>query len=34
MTHLLLGLPPRYIRESPYVPTVNFVPEFRARMSV
>jgi uncharacterized 2Fe-2S/4Fe-4S cluster protein (DUF4445 family) len=31
MTHLLLGLPPRYIRESPYVPTVNVVPEFRAR---
>jgi uncharacterized 2Fe-2S/4Fe-4S cluster protein (DUF4445 family) len=30
MTHLLLGLPPRFIRESPYVPTVNNVPEFRA----
>jgi uncharacterized 2Fe-2S/4Fe-4S cluster protein (DUF4445 family) len=30
MTHLLLGLPPRYIRESPYVPTVNAAPEFRA----
>jgi uncharacterized 2Fe-2S/4Fe-4S cluster protein (DUF4445 family) len=30
MTHLLLGLPPRYIREAPYVPTVNFVPELRA----
>jgi uncharacterized 2Fe-2S/4Fe-4S cluster protein (DUF4445 family) len=30
MTHLLLGLPPRYIREAPYVPTVNSVPEFRA----
>ncbi len=31
MTHLLLGLPPRHIRESPYVPTVTVVPEFRAR---
>jgi uncharacterized 2Fe-2S/4Fe-4S cluster protein (DUF4445 family) len=31
MTHLALGLPPRYIRESPYVPTVNFVPELRAQ---
>jgi len=30
MTHLALGLPPRYIRESPYVPTVNSVPELRA----
>lgn len=26
MMHLLLGLPPRYIRESPYVPTVNTIP--------
>jgi len=26
MVHLLLGLPPRHIRESPYVPTVNPVP--------
>ena len=31
MTHLLLGLPPRYIREAPYVPTVNFVPDLRAQ---
>jgi uncharacterized 2Fe-2S/4Fe-4S cluster protein (DUF4445 family) len=31
MIHLLLGLPPRYIREAPYVPTVNFVPELRAQ---
>ena len=27
MVHLLLGLPPQYIRESPYVPTVN-APSF------
>jgi uncharacterized 2Fe-2S/4Fe-4S cluster protein (DUF4445 family) len=26
MIHLLLGLPPKYVRESPYVPTVNTVP--------
>lgn len=26
MVHLLLGLPPQYIRESPYVPTVNSAP--------
>ena len=26
MIHLLLALPPQYIRESPYVPTVNPVP--------
>ncbi len=26
MTHLLLGLETRYIREAPYVPGVNFVP--------
>jgi uncharacterized 2Fe-2S/4Fe-4S cluster protein (DUF4445 family) len=31
MIHLLLGLPPRYIREAPYVPTMNFVPELRAQ---
>jgi uncharacterized 2Fe-2S/4Fe-4S cluster protein (DUF4445 family) len=31
MTHMLLGLPPRYIRESPYVPTVTSVPELQAR---
>jgi uncharacterized 2Fe-2S/4Fe-4S cluster protein (DUF4445 family) len=30
MIHLLLGLNPRYIREAPYVPTVNSVPELRA----
>jgi uncharacterized 2Fe-2S/4Fe-4S cluster protein (DUF4445 family) len=31
MVHLLLGLEPRYIRESPYVPTVNPVPPLTAR---
>ena len=31
MIHLLLGLPPRYIRETPYVPTVNNVPTFTAQ---
>ena len=31
MIHLLLGLPPRYIRESPYVPTVNSLPAIQAR---
>ena len=30
MIHLLLGLPPRHIRETPYVPTVNPVPSARA----
>jgi uncharacterized 2Fe-2S/4Fe-4S cluster protein (DUF4445 family) len=30
MIHLLLALPPRYIRESPYVPTVNPVPALTA----
>ncbi len=30
MIHLLLGLPPRYIREAPYVPTVNAVPALLA----
>ncbi len=30
MTQLLLGLDPKYIRESPYVPTANFVPPVRA----
>ena len=31
MIHLFLGLPPRYIRESPYVPTVNPVPACSAQ---
>lgn len=30
MTHLLLGLPPKHIREAPYVPTVRFPPWLRA----
>ncbi|MDD3926623.1 MAG: ASKHA domain-containing protein [bacterium] len=28
MIHLLLGLPPQHIRETPYVPTVNTLPTF------
>jgi len=30
MTHLLLGLDPKYIRESPYTPVANFIPPVRA----
>jgi uncharacterized 2Fe-2S/4Fe-4S cluster protein (DUF4445 family) len=30
MTHLLLGLDPRFIREEPYTPTVNLVPVVKA----
>lgn len=30
MAHLFLGLPPRYIRESPYVPTANAMPPLAA----
>ncbi len=30
MTHILLGLDPKYIREDPYVPTANFIPPVRA----
>lgn len=30
MIHLLLGLPPRHIRSTPYVPTVNIVPTLTA----
>ncbi len=30
MTQLLLGIDPKYIRESPYVPTANFIPPVRA----
>ena len=31
MTHLLLGLHPRYIRLEPYIPTANRFPPVRAR---
>jgi len=30
MTHLFLGLDPKYIREDPYVPTANFIPPVRS----
>jgi uncharacterized 2Fe-2S/4Fe-4S cluster protein (DUF4445 family) len=30
MTHFLLGLDPRFIREEPYTPTVNVVPMVKA----
>jgi uncharacterized 2Fe-2S/4Fe-4S cluster protein (DUF4445 family) len=30
MTHLLLGLNNRYIREAPYTPVANFIPPIRA----
>jgi uncharacterized 2Fe-2S/4Fe-4S cluster protein (DUF4445 family) len=30
MIHLVLGLPPRYIRETPYVPTATVVPPLSA----
>jgi uncharacterized 2Fe-2S/4Fe-4S cluster protein (DUF4445 family) len=30
VTHLLLGLDPRYLMLSPYVPTANFIPPVRA----
>lgn len=31
MTQLLLGLNPKYIRETPYVPVANYFPSFRPR---
>ncbi len=31
MTHLFWGLPPGYIREEPYTPTVNFFPLWPAK---
>jgi uncharacterized 2Fe-2S/4Fe-4S cluster protein (DUF4445 family) len=30
MTHLLLGLDPKFIRETPYTPVANFFPPIRA----
>ena len=30
MAHLLLGLDPRFIREGPYIPTMNLVPVVKA----
>lgn len=30
MTHLLMGIDPKYLRESPYVPTCDFFPMVRA----
>jgi len=30
MSHLFWGLDPRYIREEPYIPVVNFFPRWRA----
>ncbi len=30
MTHILLGLDPKYIREAPYTPVANFFPPIRA----
>jgi uncharacterized 2Fe-2S/4Fe-4S cluster protein (DUF4445 family) len=30
MTHLFLGIDPKYIREDPYVPTANFIPPVRS----
>jgi uncharacterized 2Fe-2S/4Fe-4S cluster protein (DUF4445 family) len=33
MTHIFWGLNPAYIREDPYIPTVNFFPRWRAEFS-
>jgi uncharacterized 2Fe-2S/4Fe-4S cluster protein (DUF4445 family) len=30
MTHILLGLDPKYLREAPYTPSANFLPPVRA----
>jgi uncharacterized 2Fe-2S/4Fe-4S cluster protein (DUF4445 family) len=34
MTHIFWGLNPAYIREEPYVPTVNFFPRWRAETAI
>ena len=31
MTHLFLGIEPRYIRETPYTPPMNYIPPIRAK---
>jgi uncharacterized 2Fe-2S/4Fe-4S cluster protein (DUF4445 family) len=31
MTHLLLGIDPRYIRETPYTPPMNYIPPILAK---
>jgi uncharacterized 2Fe-2S/4Fe-4S cluster protein (DUF4445 family) len=31
MTHLLLGIDPRYIRETPYTPPTNYIPPILAK---
>ena len=31
MTHLLLGIDPKYLREAPYVPAASIIPPFDAR---
>lgn len=31
MTHLFLGIDPRYIRETPYTPPMNYIPPVRAK---
>jgi uncharacterized 2Fe-2S/4Fe-4S cluster protein (DUF4445 family) len=33
MTHIFWGLNPAFIREEPYIPTVNFFPRWRAELS-
>ncbi|MGB9716440.1 MAG: ASKHA domain-containing protein [Thermodesulfovibrionales bacterium] len=34
MSHIFWGLNPTYIREEPYVPTVNFFPRWRAETAI